>query len=142
MAGVAAGVIVFVVVGVFGIKLLANVLSKKDDSAQVIRELKQIFPYLLPSEPPTVATVADISKLSGQEFFRNAQNGDKVLVFSVAKVAIIYRRGQRAIINFGPTTSQTAAAATPLVTPPVTPEAAMPTPMPTLTPRPSPSTSP
>ncbi len=57
---------------------------------------------LLPNETPTVATVSDISKLKNQEFFKNAQNGDKVLVFTQAKQAILYRPTINKIIQVGP----------------------------------------
>ncbi len=53
-------------------------------------------------EQPTVATVSDVSKLSGQTFFANAKNGDKVLIYSQAKKAILYRPGEDKIINIAP----------------------------------------
>ena len=60
------------------------------------REMKQLVAsvgrlMLLPDEIPTVATVQDITKLSNQRFFRNAQNGDKVLIYPLASKAILYR---------------------------------------------------
>ena len=42
-------------------------------------------------EEPTVANVVDVSKLQGQEFFVNAENGDKLLVYNQARKAILYR---------------------------------------------------
>lgn len=53
-------------------------------------------------ETPTVATVSDVSKLSGQTFFANAQNGDKVLIYSKAKKAFLYRVKENKIINIAP----------------------------------------
>jgi hypothetical protein len=102
----------------FGVKAAVDYFTHRDDSKQVYSEVKQIFPYLLPSEMPTVATVKDITKLQGQEFFRNAKNGDRLLVFSVAKIAIIYRQKDHSIVNFGPISSPTASSSpAPLVTP-------------------------
>lgn len=59
--------------------------------------------YTLPKdEKPSLATVQDINKLKDQPFFSNAQNGDKLLIFSAAKQAIIYRPSTNMIINVGP----------------------------------------
>lgn len=57
----------------------------------------------LPSgEQPTVATVSDVSKLSNQTFFAGAKNGDKVLIYTTAKKAILYRPSEDKVINFAP----------------------------------------
>jgi hypothetical protein len=57
----------------------------------------------LPSdETPKINTVLDINQLKGDDFFKNAQNGDKVLVFTNNKLAIIYRPSSGKIINSGP----------------------------------------
>lgn len=42
------------------------------------------------NEEPTIATVADITKLKDQAFFKNAQNGFKVLIYQNAKKVILY----------------------------------------------------
>lgn len=46
---------------------------------------------VLPDEVPTIATVTDKNKLATQPFFKNANDGDKVLIFSVAAKAILFR---------------------------------------------------
>jgi cytoskeletal protein RodZ len=57
----------------------------------------------LPSgETPTVATVSDVSKLKNQAFFANAQNGDKVLIYTQAKRAYLYRPSTQKIIEIAP----------------------------------------
>lgn len=56
----------------------------------------------LPQEQPTVATVTDVEKLRDQPFFANAQNGDKVLIFTNAKKAILYRPSANLIIDVAP----------------------------------------
>lgn len=45
----------------------------------------------LPLDTPTLATVLDKEKLQGQAFFANAQNGDKVLIYSKTQKAILWR---------------------------------------------------
>lgn len=54
---------------------------------------------LLPGEEPRIATVSDKTQLSGQSFFNNAENGDKVLIYSQAKKAILYRPSINKIVE-------------------------------------------
>ena len=53
-------------------------------------------------EKPTIATITDVEKVKDQVFFRNAQNGDKVLIYVNAKKAILYRQSQKKVIEVGP----------------------------------------
>jgi hypothetical protein len=53
-------------------------------------------------ETPTVATVLDKEKLKGQAFFSNAENGDKILIYTKDKKAIVFRPSQNKLINVGP----------------------------------------
>jgi hypothetical protein len=58
---------------------------------------------VLPSgEQPTVATVSDASKVHNQAFFAHAATGDKVLVYSQAKKAYLYRPSIDRIIEVAP----------------------------------------
>lgn len=80
--------------------LLKNPDKAKTDEAQslVVAVGKLVK---LPAETPAIATVSDISKLQGQTLFRNAQNGDKVLIFAQAKKAVVYRPSTNQVIDIG-----------------------------------------
>jgi hypothetical protein len=64
-----------------------------------------MFMELPVGEQPTLATVTDRAKLKGQNFFESAQNGDKVLVYSKAKKAILFRPSSGKIIEVAHLTS-------------------------------------
>ncbi len=53
-------------------------------------------------EIPTVATVSDENKLKDQQFFHNAKNGDKLLIYAGAKLAVLYNPQSDKIVNVGP----------------------------------------
>ncbi len=59
---------------------------------------------LLPDgETPTVATVTDASKLKSQQaFFARAEEGDKVLIYTSALKAIMYRPSTNKIVEVAP----------------------------------------
>ena len=86
-----------------------NELKKLSDSKtaaqasdqQLISEVSG-YVVLPQNETPTVATVNDVSRLKNQVFFLNAQNGDKVLIFSQAKTAILYRPSTKKIVEYAP----------------------------------------
>lgn len=50
-------------------------------------------------ETPTLATVSDKSKLESQAFFKRAENGDKVLIYTNAGRAILYRPSVGKVID-------------------------------------------
>lgn len=96
-------------------------------SKDATRELSQYvqtissFMELPKDESPTLATVADITKLKNQPFFKNAKNGDKVMIYVKAQKAILYRPSTKKVIDVGPITIQnnnvSGAATTPSPTP-------------------------
>jgi hypothetical protein len=111
--------------------LLNNPNQASLEESKVVLEKVGKLIELPTNESPTVATVSDVTKLSDQPFFRNAKNGDKVLIYSQAQKAILYRPSLNKIIevapvNIGadtkPNTNPTASITqSPSITPQVTP---------------------
>jgi hypothetical protein len=73
----------------------------QDQNQQLINKIGKLTP-LPTGETPTVATVTDITKLKDQPFFANAVNGDKVLIYTQAKKAYLYRPSTNKLINIAP----------------------------------------
>lgn len=78
--------------------------SGRASNEEIIEKVSQA--YDAPNEKPSVAQVADKSKLAGQPFFQNAQKGDYILVYPHAKIALIYRLSTNKVINIGPISTQ------------------------------------
>ncbi len=67
---------------------------------QLLGEMRSII--VLPSgEDPVVATITDVTKLNKNEFYKDAKNGDRVVVFANAEKAYIYRPDTKTIVNVG-----------------------------------------
>ncbi len=83
-------------------KLLQNpTLAAQEEVKALVTKVATLM-ELPKDEQPTVATISDKSKLKDQPFFVNAENGDKVLIYTNAKKAIIYRPSTNKIIEVGP----------------------------------------
>jgi hypothetical protein len=83
------------------IKQGANQNSTKDEVKKLLDEVSKL--YIIPQgEEPTVATISDIEKLKNQPFFRNAKNGDKVIIFNSIKRAILYDPVSKKIVDIVP----------------------------------------
>lgn len=105
-------VVVLVVGGIFGYKEYNKLrdenkrLSNPQESARVETDkIKSEVSNIIEvptDEEPTIATVSDASKLSNQAFFAKAQNGDKLLMYSKSKKAILYRPTSKKIIEVAP----------------------------------------
>lgn len=72
--------------------------AARDENNSYIAEIKK-FMLLPEDEEPTLATVSDKEKLQGQPFFAKAENGDKVLIYSQAQKAILFRPSINKIIE-------------------------------------------
>jgi hypothetical protein len=53
-------------------------------------------------EDPTIATILDSEKLKDQPFFAKAKNGDKVILYTNARKAILFRPDTNRVIDFAP----------------------------------------
>ena len=58
--------------------------------------------FLPNGEIPSLATVTDPDKLQAQSFFADAKKGDKVLIYSEAKKAILYDPVADKIVTIAP----------------------------------------
>lgn len=110
---VAALLVVILLAGVlflgYQYKQTRDALNKAKNPEQAAKEeakdvLSVVSQYLaVPTdEQPTSATVTDKTRLQNQPFFERAENGDKVLVFTKAQVAILYRPSTKKVILFAP----------------------------------------
>lgn len=87
--------------------ILGHTNKQPDQATSIVRSndlLAEIDKtYKLPlDEQPTIVTIKDQDKFKDQTFFKDAQNGDKLVVYSNAKLAIIYRASEHKLINVGP----------------------------------------
>jgi hypothetical protein len=109
---VAAGLSVVVLAITAGFFFKENRDLKKDPNAvaqatsdRVIDKVGEL--YILPNkEKPTVAKIENKSKLEGQSFFLNARNGDYLLVYGDAKIALLYREEDNKLVNVGPVNTE------------------------------------
>lgn len=91
----------------FGVRQKPEVLglskgtqSAQEDVKKLLIEVGKLI-TLPQGEDPTVATVTDIEKVKEQPFFKNAKNGDRVIIYTNAKKAILYRPSEKRIIEVG-----------------------------------------
>lgn len=73
----------------------------ENEVAETIKRVGEIM-VLPEGETPTVATVADPERLKDQPFFAKAKVGDKVLIYTNARKAILYDSAAHQIIEVAP----------------------------------------
>jgi hypothetical protein len=88
-------------------------VSKNIDHTTLAKEerddlLRRVGAHIvLPTdEVPTLATVSDPSQLKQYPFFESAMTGDKVLIYSQNKKAILYRPSEDKIVVIAPILSK------------------------------------
>jgi hypothetical protein len=83
-------------------KMTSNeTMTETAEIKDVVKKVGKLM-VLPEGEEPTLATVSDPSKLKDQPFFKNAQLGDKVLLYTKAQKAILYRPTLNKIIEVAP----------------------------------------
>jgi hypothetical protein len=70
----------------------------EEELKTVIRKVSTLI-ELPTGEEPILATVSESEKLQNQPFFTRSQNGDKVLIFTQAKKAYLYRPSTHKLIE-------------------------------------------
>lgn len=86
-------------------KLARNPIAAQEANQKETQKLTKDIGklMLLPKdETPTVATITDVEKLKDQLFFKNAANGNKVLIYPDSKLAVIYDPKANLIVSVGP----------------------------------------
>lgn len=75
----------------------------KDPQAEVKDVLAKVGKLIeLPTgEEPTVATVQDAEQIKSQPFFAKAQNGYRVILYTNARLAILFDEKTNKLINVG-----------------------------------------
>jgi hypothetical protein len=107
--------LILVLVGIAAIPVVLYMNEYKKVNApnqeKVLNRVRELM--ILPEdEEPTFATIQDETKLGPQEIFRQAKNGDVLLVFANAKKAILYRPSDNKIVDVSPVTDNNAKQAT------------------------------
>ncbi len=98
-------------------QLLKNpTLAAQQQTKELLNRLGMLID-LPKNETPTIATVSDVSKLKDQPFFVKAQNGDKVIIYTNAKKAILYRPSENKIMEVAPVNIGNSVSVTPSVSP-------------------------
>ena len=77
------------------------VTAGKTEIQQIQSQISDIV-ALPPNDTPTLATVSDANKLRSQIFFKNVQDGDKVLIYPKSGTAILYRPSTKKVIEYAP----------------------------------------
>lgn len=71
------------------------------ESQTLVKQVSRLM-VLPANEKPTIATVSDSRKLPRHIFFQHARNGDKVLIYTKARTAILYDPKQNLIVAVSP----------------------------------------
>jgi hypothetical protein len=113
--GGVAALIVIAAAGIFlftrGDETEKNRQAAREEMQQLVETVGKLM--ILPDEEPIIATVADPSQLADQAFFRDANIGDKVLIYNQARKAVLYRPNGNLIVDIAPLSAPSPASPTP-----------------------------
>ena len=110
LTSVIIGVLALTTIGAGGAAAYFYNQLQVDSEVQVQEEVDQLVKrvgklFLLPEdERPTVATISDIERLREQPFFARGKNGDRVLIYTSARKAILYDPVANKIVEVAPLT--------------------------------------
>lgn len=74
--------------------------AAKEESKNLVHKVGKFIE--LPQEEVTIATIIDENMLKDQAFFTKAKKGDKVLIYTAARKAILYRPVTNKVIEVAP----------------------------------------
>ena len=83
------------------LKANPQAVQGEEQVAELLAEVGELI-VLPENEQPTVATVSDVERLRDQPFFANAKNGDRVLIYTDARKAILYDPVAKKIVEVAP----------------------------------------
>lgn len=72
-----------------------------EENRKIISQVGKLI-VLPKGETPTIATLTDMERLKEQLFFANAKKGDKILIYTSSKKAILYNPESNKIIEVAP----------------------------------------
>lgn len=111
------GLLIAIILSLAGFALYTNAqyqalkknpsVASEDTNKAILSRLGKIM-KLPDDETPQIAAVSDKSKLASDVFFKDADNGDYLIVYSKARRIIVFRDSKNQIINQGPFTINTA----------------------------------
>lgn len=76
----------------------ASQSPKEDEVKKIVAEVAKLA-RLPQNETPSIATITDVSKLKDQPFFKDAKNGDILLVFNNSGKAVLYDPKDKKIVD-------------------------------------------
>lgn len=92
--------------------LIKRVNDPKAEAKDVLAKVGKLID-LPEGEEPTIATVQDAERIKNQPFFSKAQNGHRVIIYTNARLAILFDEIGNKIINVGTINVGTQSAQTP-----------------------------